>query len=182
MRAHAVAGQWKRMGRSRGTPLFEAIETYCDELTAFVRRKVTCPDLTADIMQETWIRLASVSTPAAIENPRAFLYRIAGNLVIDHLRQQQTRAKYVAQEAPAEDVADAQPSAESAIDAKQRLALLARAVDELPPRCRQVFLLRMFEGLDQADIAGSLGISRNMVEKHLRKALLHCATRLSLHD
>lgn len=155
-----------------------AIEMHYQELTAFVRRKVRCPTLAADIVQETYVRLASGRMSMAVKNPRALLYRIAGNLAIDHLRLQQTRAKYVTSEPLPEDAPDAQPSAEAALDAKRRLALLIEAVDELPPRCREVFILRKFEDLDHAEIARSLGISRNMVEKHLRKALLHCAMRL----
>jgi RNA polymerase sigma factor (sigma-70 family) len=64
--------------------------------------------------------------------------------------------------------------------ARERLALLAAAMDELPPRCREVFVLRQVEQLDQAEIARRLCISRNMVEKHLRKALLHCRARVEL--
>jgi len=55
--------------------------------------------------------------------------------------------------------------------ARQRLDKLVEAVNTLPPRCRAVFILRKFENLSQAEIAERLGISRNMVEKHLRHAL-----------
>lgn len=163
-------------------PLLAAIESHYGELTALVRRKVNCPALAADIVQGIYVQLASGRAPVSVENPRAFLYRVAGNLAIDHLRREQTRAKYVTAEPLPEEIPDAQPSADAVIHTRQRLALLARAVDELPPRCRQVFVLRKFEGLDQTEIAQALGISRNMVEKHLRKALLHCAMRLDQHD
>lgn len=166
------------MTDSAANPLSTPFVSHYDELIAFVRRKVRCPTLAADIVQETYVRLASAQLSAAVENPRALLYRIAGNLAIDHLRQERTRAKYVTNEPPDETVADTQPSAERTIEAKERLAALIRSVDELPPRCRQVFVLRKFHGLDQAEIAKTLGISRNMVEKHLRNALLHCAMRL----
>jgi RNA polymerase sigma-70 factor (ECF subfamily) len=168
------------MEDSAGRPLFAALQTHYEELLAFVRRRVRCPALAADIVQETCIRVASGGgAAAAIENPRAFLYRVAGNLAIDHVRQERTRAKYVTSGPLPENVPDGRPAADASIDARRRLALLARAVDELPPRCRQVFILRKFEGLDQAEIAQELGISRNMVEKHLRKALAHCAMRLN---
>lgn len=173
------------MGGSSAETLRAAVESHYDELVAFVRRKVNCPVLAADIVQETCTRLVSRRAAASIANPRAFLYRIAGNLVIDHLRQEQRRARYVRPALPTDDiaeVADTAPSAESALEAKRRLTRLVRAVDELPPRCREVFVLRKFEGLEQAEIAATLGISRNMVEKHLRKALLHCAARLDEHD
>ena len=169
------------MDDSAANPLPAAIVGHYEELTAFVRRMVRCPALAADIVQETYVRLASGSTSAAIENPRALLYRVAGNLAIDHLRQERTRAKYVTTKPLDGDVPDTQPSAERAIEAKQRLAVLIEIVNELPPRCRQIFILRKFHGLDQAEIAKMLGISRNMVEKHLRNALLKCTLRLKGH-
>lgn len=174
------------MGGSSSETLRAAVESHYDELVAFVQRKVSCPALAADIVQETCARLVSRRAAAtSVANPRAFLYRIASNLVIDHLRQERSRARYVRPVSPSDDiadVADAIPSAESALEAKRRLTRLVRAVDELPPRCREVFMLRKFEGLEQAEVASTLGISRNMVEKHLRKALLHCAARLEEHD
>ena len=170
------------MHDSAARPLLAAFEVYYDELLAFVRRRVNCPAFAADIVQDTYVRVASGGLPTSVANPRAFLYRVAGNLALDHLRREATRSAYVGPELSPAEVSDPQPSAETAIESRQRLALLMRAVEELPPRCRQVFVLRKVDGLDQAEIAQTLGISRNMVEKHLRKALLHCALRLRQAD
>ena len=169
------------MDNSAASPLPAAAVGHYDELSVFVRRMVRCPAIAADIVQETYLRLASASLSATVENPRALLYRVAGNLAIDHLRHERTRAKYLTVGPLAENVADTQPSAERAIDAKQRLAAVVQIVDQLPPRCRQVFVLRKFGGVEQAEIARMLGISRNMVEKHLRHALLQCTLRLRGH-
>jgi len=62
--------------------------------------------------------------------------------------------------------------------ARYRLRILAAAVDDLPPRCREVFLMSRLDGLGNGEIAGRLGISRNMVEKHIIKAMMHCRRRL----
>lgn len=166
------------MNSTSVAPLLAAFEVHYKELVAFVRQKVNCPVLAADIVQETYLRLASGSTPAHIENPRAFLYRAVGNRAIDHIRREKTRSKYVLTGLLPDNVSDGQPTAERAVAAKQKITLLLRIVDELPPRCREVFLLRKIEGLDQAEIARKLGISPNMVAKHVRKALLHCTVRL----
>ena len=170
------------MGDGAVRSLLAAFEAHYDDLVRFAQRKVDCPALAADIVQESYARLASGGALEPVRNPRAFLYRMVGNRAIDHLRQHQSRSKYVVPEPPSDEIADRQPPPDAVIDARKRLVLLARAVDELPPRCRQVFVLRKVEGLDQAEIARTLGISRNMVEKHLRKALLHCSMRLENFD
>ncbi len=63
--------------------------------------------------------------------------------------------------------------------ARQTLARLAAAVEQLPPRCREVFLRHKFDGCRQADLAREYGISVNAIEKHLIRALVQL--RLCLH-
>jgi RNA polymerase sigma factor (sigma-70 family) len=56
---------------------------------------------------------------------------------------------------------------------------LARALEELPARCREVLLLRKVYHLRVEQICLHLGVSRDWVERHLRKALLHCQKSVS---
>ena len=163
---------------ARATVLGALVAAHHAALTAFVRRRVGCPAIAGDIVQEAYARLAGRAAPMPPANPRAFLYRVAGNLALDHLRRERARARVLMGGPPPEQVPDPRPSAVAALEARQRLAILVRAVDELPPRCRRVFVMRRFEDRDQDEIAAALGISRNMVEKHLRRALAHCAMRL----
>ena len=65
---------------------------------------------------------------------------------------------------------------------RQRIAIVGRAIDGLPPRCRDAFLLCKRDHLSPAEAAETLGISRNMVEKHLRHALKHCRTVLARYE
>ena len=67
---------------------------------------------------------------------------------------------------------------DDAVEAKERVQLLQDAIAELPPKCRQVFLLHKFMELSHAEISGRLGISKNMVEKHVMKAMTHCRRRV----
>ncbi len=161
-------------------PLLAAVIRHYDELRAFIIRKIECPALASDILQEVCEKAAHGSSDTEIVNPRAYLYRVAANLAVDKIRQQATR------ELPADigtlNSIDPMPDAERSLAAKQRLTLLRKIVDELPPKCRTVFVMRRFDDVPQDEIARRLGISRNMVEKHLRHALDHCARRLAELD
>ncbi|MCF5055283.1 RNA polymerase subunit sigma, partial [Pseudomonas syringae] len=63
-------------------------------------------------------------------------------------------------------------------DHSQRLAMLERALAELPPACRDSFLLRKLEGMTHLQIAEHLSISRPLVEKHIVNAMKHCRVRM----
>jgi len=56
--------------------------------------------------------------------------------------------------------------------------MLAKAIQSLPDRCRQVFTLRKVYGCSQKEIALRLNISENTVEQHLTKAARRCAQAL----
>lgn len=151
-------------------------------LTAYVRSRVDSAPLAADIVQETWARAIPSLRAGAVENVRAFLYRIARNLVTDEARDGRKWSPYLAAEEAGAVVADDAPDAEQRAIARDRLALVVQLAEGLPPRCREVFMLRKLEGVDQAEIAERLGITRGAVEKQLRHALMVLATRLGEID
>ncbi|WP_235037672.1 MULTISPECIES: RNA polymerase sigma factor [unclassified Novosphingobium] len=153
-----------------------------DSLRAYVRSLVDSPPLAADIVQETWVRAIPSLREEKVGNVRAFLYRIARNLVIDGARERGKWSPWVLHEDLGGLIADDAPSPERAVLARDRLRLLLELVESLPPRCREVFALRKIEGLHQAEIAERLGITRGAVEKHLRHALLVLAMRLGEID
>jgi RNA polymerase sigma factor (sigma-70 family) len=164
------------------SPLVAAYANIYGELIGFVRARVRSSAIAADIVQDTYLRATASPHHHTLDNPRAFLYQVAGNLVVDHLRQQRSRGQYLIEATVPEDEHPEMPSPETQLADRQRLQALLVAVDELPPRCKEVFILRKFEDLEPDEIARRLGISRNMIEKHLRHALLHCRRRLDEED
>lgn len=151
-----------------------------DELLRFIVRKVNCPDTAQDIFQDTYVRYTNYPEKNRIENHRAFIFRIAANLVTDYERKNRVRERFSGLE---EVEIDSFPQGdnfqpEQLLSAQERLELMAHTVEGLPPRCRDVFVLRRVEGLSHAQIAKRLDISPRMVEKHLHKALVALQTVL----
>ena len=124
------------------------------------------------------LRLIQLSAPQSIDNPRAFLFRVAGNLIIDHQRRQQREAAHRAEEDAAADIPDPCPSIERVLFTKQQIEALKQAIAELPPKCRQVFILHKFKHLSYAEVGERLGIAQSTVVKHMIKALEHCKRRI----
>ncbi|WP_343616173.1 sigma-70 family RNA polymerase sigma factor [Novosphingobium sp.] len=147
-------------------------------LTAYVRSLVDSPPVAADIVQETWARAIPSLRSGKVENPRAFLYRVARNLVNDGARHHRKWSPWLGGEEMAAAIPDDTPDPERHALAQNQLRIVLDLAEALPPRCREIFTLRKLEGLDQNEIAGRLGITRGAVEKQLRHALLVLATRM----
>ncbi|USQ93923.1 RNA polymerase sigma factor [Caulobacter sp. RL271] len=136
-----------------------------------------------DLVQELYLKVQAV-TEDPIENPSAYLYRLASNLMLDRLRQARRSGARETEwrrthhaTVGALDVADT-PDAESAVIARQRLEKLASALETLAPLTQRVFRLHKFEGLTHAETAARLGISRSAVEKHVSLALGHLVKKV----
>ena len=146
-------------------------------LRRFLARMLRCEETAAEVAQEAYLRLLRFAPGRAIDDSRAYLFQIAVNVARDRMARER-KGDSAAGEHQAETLRCPLPDAESATLGRERLRILSNAVDDLPPRCREVFLMSRLDGLRNGEIAERLGISRNMVEKHIIKAMLHCRRRL----
>lgn len=152
-------------------------------LHRFLTRLLRCEDAAAEVAQDSYLRLLRLAPQAGLDNPRAYLFQVAANVARDRLARERRHGLVLQEAALSEPPSCPGSGTEAEAIARDRLRILSAAVDELPPRCREVFLMSRLDGLGNGEIAGRLGISRNMVEKHIIKAMLHCRRRLeSLGD
>ena len=121
--------------------------------------------------------LARAAAGESIQNLRGLLYEVARNLLIDRYRQSQVR-RHVCDEALAEVPAPTSDQPEVRYAGQQRVRLLEQAIAALPLRCRQAFVLHKLEGLSQAEVALRMGVSVNMVERHIMLAIAACRKAL----
>lgn len=124
-----------------------------------------------DLFQETWLRLSSYFPKAEIENPRAFLLRVAANLAADSFARRSKRARHMEQNS---DLL----SSLAAPATQAEFVLIKELILGLPEPLRDVFLLSRLDGLTNAQIGERLGISPKTVEWRMTRALAHCAAQL----
>lgn len=158
--------------------LMQGIASHYARLLRVVRSKGVDRDDAADIVQDAYARLTVAAERTEVHNPGAFLHVTAINLVRDRGRAAGTQRLFAANETASDDIACPAPSAERTIIGRQNLAVLERALSELPPKRRAALVLYRFDNMSHAAIAEQLGLSISMVEKHVRLALDHCRMRL----
>ncbi|MFT4091500.1 MAG: RNA polymerase sigma factor [Asticcacaulis sp.] len=147
-------------------------------LIRLARRIVGNLTAAEDVTQSLWFKIQRVEDDPPILNPKAYLYRLASNLATDRLRADRRHAALF-ENGELPDAEAPVATAERALIDEERLQIVLAALDDLSPQCREIFRLRKFEDMAVDDIASRMGLSRSMVFKHLRSALLHCEARLS---
>lgn len=144
---------------------------YREELTRRLVGIVKSRETAADLVQDTYVRLLRLGEAHVVEQPRALLHRIASNLAIDHLRKEKSGIQAFDGMDAAVTVPSQAPSPERELLAKQRLRLCLKAIEQLPPRSREAFVLCRVYGYSYQEIAMRMGISESGVEKLLMRAL-----------
>jgi RNA polymerase sigma-70 factor (ECF subfamily) len=135
-----------------------------------------------DCVQDVFVRLARVAE-SEVENPEAYLFKIARHVLIDRARRANVR-----REGLHDPIADLQlPSLEGGgpsriLEGREALEQAARALGELPERTRNIFLLNRLDGLTYTQLAGRYAVSVKVIEREMGKALSHLRQRLPDHD
>jgi RNA polymerase sigma-70 factor (ECF subfamily) len=146
----------------------------------FVLRQLRNPAAAEDVAQEVFLRVVQKASDFKHEARfSTWLYTIARNLTIDHLRKQSLRRHPSLDEARGEKpplgetIEDRHPrsSVERNAVSKEFRQSVLRAVDALPADQKEVFLLREIGNLPFKDIAEATGVGENTVKSRMRYAL-----------
>ena len=147
---------------------------YRGALMTFFIRRVRNRSEAEDLTQEVFTRLAA-DNGRQLEYADAYVFQTAANLLRDRGRREKVRAEYRA--TLETDSADAL-GPERVVAARQSLAQVIDALQELSERTRAIFILHRLEKLKKAEIAAMFAMSVSGVDKHLIKAMIHLHTRL----
>lgn len=159
--------------------LDELARRYAKPLREFFRRRTNASTDIDDLVQETFLRLASRSDLRTIAGVEGYLFQVARNTLRDRARRTAVRVAANEVERSFSDPDDEVPSPESVLLHKEALERVVACLSELPERTRTVFILHRFEHLQYNEIARRLGVSLSTVDKDIMKALTHIARRLA---
>jgi len=151
--------------------LLAALERHYDDLVDYIRRRFGDRSHAREVVHDVCIELLENPPREEIRTPLAFLRRVSHNRAIDRHRADSTRLALIEPVAELPDIHTHSQDGAAALDFQQQVEALARIIEALPPRARQVFLLHRIHDMPQAEIAAELGISRNMVTQHFARAM-----------
>lgn len=142
----------------------------------YVRDATSVDDIFQEVSLKVLRSLDSVRDPQAV---RGWLFQLARNACLDHLRREARRPG--GHEAPLADLSahgDLGRNPADQLLSSERIAAIRTALDDLPDSQREAIRLRIEENLDHEGIAARLGISRQAVEVRLCRGRATLAARL----
>jgi len=160
----------------RESALTRMVRTYDRALGRFFERRVPSKSDVPDLVQEVFLRLSRMDDPNAIEKPEHFLFVTAANVLRDRARHDLAQRRAADDDVAEISLAEGSDFApDRVLESKQAAEYLAAALRDLPERTRDIFVLRVIEGMKMADVARAFSISTRAAEKHQAKALAHVA-------
>ncbi|HBU63059.1 MAG: RNA polymerase subunit sigma-24 [Oceanicaulis sp.] len=147
-------------------------------LRGFFSKRVSDRDEVSDLIQDVFLRLIRRGDHGEIDHIRGYVFQVARSVLADHLRRHQVRRTDAHEPFDVEQHGGSDFSPERVLLSKEELNRLMQALQELPQRTQDVFVLRAFENYKYADIARLMAISTRSVEKHMAKALAYVGAAL----
>ena len=123
-----------------------------------------------DVAQNAFVRIQPAVNEGRAREPRLLLFATARRLALNEIRRRQNQRIDANSAGALETRLSEDPPVERIVGARQEIARLEEILLQLPPGCRQVFLLRKVEDLTHEEIARRLSISRKTVENHMTRA------------
>jgi RNA polymerase sigma factor (sigma-70 family) len=142
-----------------------------DRLLHYLIRQLKCRQTAEDILQDVFLAIPKVRSIRPLANPRAFLFRIAGNLAINRSKQESRRRELRDANAAILWTAVDEVTPERHLLGAEALAQIEAVIARMPIRTRQILSWRRIDGLTNREIAVRLKISQTAVEKHMRNAM-----------
>ena len=156
----------------------EEVAPHGSQLKAYLHNAYPTVGDVDDVVQESYLRIWKAQTLQPIQSAKAFLFQIARRLALDFLREEKASRIDRQCDLSTLSVVDHAESIVETINRNEKIQLLAGAIDTLPKRCREIFILRRLQCIPQKEVADLLGLSERTVESQVFQGLKRCQTYL----
>ncbi len=144
-----------------------AFDLYYKAIRNFLYYKCSQADLSEDVAQDAFVKLWETRDKIDKASIKAYLYTIANNLLINQLKRDQLKFKFLNLQTDRKD----NMTPEYLIEMQEFDQKLQASLSRIPDGAREVFLMNRIDGLKYHEIAERLGLSMKAVEKRMSRAL-----------
>jgi len=152
----------------------EEVQPHEPALRAFLRQRFPAIHDVDDLVQESYARLLEARRKSPIANARAYLFTTARNAALSQLRRPQIFAEQPLDDFSTEAVIEDRANVINLVTTRQETAVLLAAVESLPARCREVFILTKLQGCSHQEAADRLGLSVQTVHVQVSRGIQKC--------
>lgn len=166
-------GEWIKKIQSGDKAAFESLfRTYYSDLHRFLWGYVKNSHIAEGLVQEVFVRVwENRQTLDPSEKIKPYLYRIARNLAIDHIRHKKVVRKWEEEKKALHNFSSHKKGIDEKLHDKIMLRRVKKAIEDLPERRRLIFILSRYDRMSYKEIAQMLEISVNTVETQISRAL-----------
>lgn len=155
-----------------------AFDAHYADLCEYVLRFVGSADATEDVVHDLFLHLWKSRGPADdVRLTRPYLFAAAKNRALKYLRHQRVADAWI--ERASRELAYATPTPEDVYRGRELSEAVSRALSELPPRCREIFVLRRRNLLSYEEIAARTGVSLGTVKSQMWRAAVQLKAKLA---
>jgi len=163
---------------SYGDRVARLFREHNDSLMRALRARLSSPQEATEVAQEAYVRLLRLDNPGAVSFLQAYLFKTAINLANDRLKHKARKAHLDPLVFFDSDTEAVSPPPDRGVCAQQELDLIERAVESLPAKCRQAFLLHRVYELSVEETAERTRLNPRVVRRYVARALAHCQKAL----
>jgi RNA polymerase sigma factor (sigma-70 family) len=144
------------------------------QLKAYLRSSFPSVRDIDDVVQESYLRILRSRAVQPIHSAKAFLFKVARHVALNLVDRQRASPVIVVGDLAALPVLDSRPGVVETVSKNEKIRLLVLALATLPPRCREITILRKLKGVPQKDVAAQLGVAEKTVEEQVARGVKRC--------
>jgi RNA polymerase sigma-70 factor (family 1) len=145
----------------------EVFDLYYKQVRNFLYYKTSKSELSEDVAQDAFVKLWETREKIDKSSLKAYVFTIANNLMINKLKREQLKFKFLNYTEQRSD----NETPQYLLEMQEFDEKLQKVLAKIPDGAREVFLMNRIEGLKYREIAEMLGLSMKAVEKRMSRAL-----------
>lgn len=169
--ANAASARW----------FVEEVLPHDAQLKAYLRASFPAVCDVDDVVQESYLRVWKSCAVQSIRTAKPFLFKVARHVALNLVARARSSPIFAVGDLAELPVIENRPGVVEAAATNEKLRLLVEALATLPPRCRDITVLRKLKGIPQKTVAAQFGLSERTIEEQVSRGVRRCEAFLRKH-